>query len=118
MQEYEKQKLQPDPDKLATQHRANLRRQYITLLREEVKQLPHHVDTPSKRNRFVNQVTRDPPHKYSERDLQLLPRYTYAIHNLPPAVEQLFLETWCKTHIVDIHTTPSGRVPRIRSPFH
>ena len=118
MQEYEKRKPQPDPIKLTTQHRTNLRRQYLALLREEVKQLPHHVDTLRRRSRFANQVTRDPPHKYSERDLQLLPCYTYAIHNLPPAVEQLFLETWCKTHIVDIHTTPSGRAPRIRSPFH
>ena len=118
MQEYEKQKSQPDPAKLATQHRSNLRRQYVALLREEVKQLPHHVNTLSKRNRFTNQVTRDPPRKYSERDLQLMPRYTYTIHSLPPAIEQLFLETWCKTHIVDIHTAPSGRVPRIRSPFH
>ena len=75
MQEYEKQKSQPDPTKLATQHRANLKRQYIALLRsrEEVKQLPHHVNTLSKRNRFTNQVTRDPPHKYSERNLELMP---------------------------------------------
>ena len=54
MQECEKQKLQPDPTKLATQHRANLRRQYLALLREEVKQLPHHVNTLSKRSRFTN----------------------------------------------------------------
>ena len=44
MQEYEKQKGQvpgqPDPAKPATQHRSNLRRPYIVLLREEVKQFP------------------------------------------------------------------------------
>ena len=61
MKEYEKQKIQPDPAKLATQHRSNLRRQYVALLREVVKQLPHHVNTLSKRNRFATQVTRDPP---------------------------------------------------------
>ena len=34
-----------------------------------------------------------------------------------PVTERLFLETWCKTHIVDVSNPPSGRTIHIRNPF-
>ena len=117
MQARQDQAHNPDPASLYTEHLRRIRHEYTTLLRAEIRQLPHHVDTLYRRQRFAKQVTRDPPRKFTERELQLMPRPTYAIRNINPVTERLFLETWCKTHIVDVSNPPSGRTISIRNPF-
>ena len=117
MRAYQDQVHNPDPASLHTEHLRRIRHEYTALLRPEIRQLPHHVDTLYRRQRFANQVTRDPPRKFTERELQLMPRPSYAIRNVNLVTVQLFLETWCKTHIVDVITPPGGETLRIRNPF-
>ena len=117
MQAHQDQAHNPDPASLHAEHLRRIRQEYTALLRAEIRQLPHHVDTLYRRQRFAKQVTRDPPRKFTERELQLMPRPTYAIRNISPGTERLFLETWCKTHIVDVSNPPGGRTIRIRNPF-
>ena len=117
MKAREDQSQNPDPVSLHTEHIRRIRREYTALLRAEIRQIPHHVDTLYKRQRFATQVIRDPPRKFTERELQLMLRPTYALRNTNPVTERLFLETWCKTHIVDLVISPSGRTIRIRNPF-
>ena len=117
MQAHQDQAHNPDPASLHAEHLRRIRQEYTALLRAEIRQLPHHVDTLYRRQRFAKQVIRDPPRKFTERELQLMPRPTYAIRNISPGTERLFLETWCKTHIVDVFNPPGGRTIRIRNPF-
>ena len=117
MQARQDQLTNPDPVGLHTEHLRRIKQEYVALLRAEIRQIPHHVDTLYRRQRFAKQVIRDPPRKFTERELQLRVRPTYVLHKLNPVTERLFLETWCKTHIVDVHLSPSGRTLSIRNPF-
>ena len=117
MQAHQDQLTNPDPVGLHTEQLRRIKQEYVALLRAEIRQMPHHVDTLYRRQRFAKQVIRDPPRKFTERELQLRVRPTYVLHKLNPVTERLFLETWCKTHIVDVHVSPSGRTLRIRNPF-
>ena len=117
MQAYQDQAHNPDPASLHKEHLRRIRHEYTALLRAEIHQLPHHVDTLYRRQRFANQVIRDPPRKFTERELQLTPRLSYAIRNVNPVTVQLFLETWCKTRIVDVFNPPGGRTLCIRNLF-
>lgn len=91
MQAHEDQLHNPDPASLHTKHVRRIRHEYTALLRAEIRQLPHHVDTLYRRQRYAKQVTRDPPRKFTERELQLMPRHSYAIRNINLITERLFL---------------------------
>ena len=117
MQAHQDQAHNPDPASLHAEHLRRIRQEYTALLRAEIRQLPHHVDTLYRRQRFAKQVIRDPPRKFTERELQLMARPSYAIRNISPVTERLLLESWCKTHIVDVFNPLGGRPFRIRNPF-
>ena len=117
MQARQDQLANPDPAGLHKEHLRRIKQEYVALLRAEIRQMPHHVDVLYRRQRLAKQVIRDPPRKFTERELQLMPRPTYTLHQLNSVTERLFLETWCKTHIVDVHLSPRGRTLRIRNPF-
>ena len=107
---------------LRAEHLRRIRQEYTTLLGAKIRQIPHHVDTLYRRQRFAKQVNGDPPRKFTERELQLMPRPTYAFRNINPITERLFLEAWCleawcKTYAVDMVNLPSGRKIRIYNPF-
>ena len=61
MQARQDQLTNPDPVGLHTEHLRRIKQEYVALLRAEIRQMPHHVDTLYRRQRFAKQVIRDPP---------------------------------------------------------
>ncbi len=60
MSAHEEQLANPDPTALRTEHLRRIKQEYTALLRgpAEVRQIPHHVDTLYRRQRFAKQVIR------------------------------------------------------------
>ena len=61
MQAHQDQLANPDPVGLHAEHLRRIKQEYVALLRAEIRQIPHHVDTLYRRQRFAKQVIRDPP---------------------------------------------------------